>query len=201
MSFLFIEVVLHNDQEPGIMKPKKVYFGSKTYDGKINKNVSNYHRTNEEIEKCLNFTLGTVEIDGIQYKRTWKHWQDGYFASDYGDICGRKQGVIIDPYPLKKTGKEKTEDEMYLYFNFHGDDKEVHQVIAELFCEKPEGYNPNDYLVHHINKDRHDNRAVNLIHLTKSEHGIIHGAINRGDVEEVNSPEKIRAFLKSYKEM
>lgn len=189
------------ENEDTIMKPKKVFFGSRKYNGKINKNVSNYYRTIEEIEQHLNFTLGTIEINGIQYKRTWKHWQDGYFASDYGDIYGRKQGLFLDAYPMKKTGKEKTEDEMYLYFDFHGDDKEVHKVIAELFCERPEGYNPNDYLVHHINKNRHDNRVNNLIFLTKSEHGIIHGVINRGDVEEVNSPEKIRAFLKSYKEM
>jgi len=97
--------------------------------------------------------------------------------------------------------KNQKPEDMYLHFSFQGEDKEVHKVIAELFCEKPEGYNPDDYLVHHINKDKRDNRAANLIYLTHREHGIIHGSINSGTIklEEVNSPEKIRAFLKNYK--
>lgn len=49
-------------------------------------------------------------------------------------------------------------------------DIKVHRLVAKYFCEN---YS-EDKEIHHKNKDRSDNRATNLICLTKKEHSEIH---------------------------
>lgn len=196
------------ENEDAIMKPTKVFFGSRKYNGKINKNVSNYYRTIEEIEQHLNFTLGNIEIDGKQYKQTWKYFRGNCFVSNYGKLYKRVRGKLSEAKPRDKKPKA------YLSFNagINGktDTQYIHRVVACLFCNHPKDVdseellkNDSDWEAHHINKDRYDNRADNLMWLHYNDHDKLHRAINRGIItlEEVNSPEKIRAFLKSYKEM
>ena len=188
------------ENEDAAMTLIGAFFGKGTYKGgKITIDVSNHKLTNEEIEQDLNFHFGT--------KQKWKYFRGNSFVSNYGIIYKRVRGKLSEAKPRDKSPKA------YLSFNAgingENDPQYIHRVVAYLFCDHPEGVNPDELLekdspweAHHINKDRYDNRADNLIWLLNSDHDKIHRAINSGVItlEEVNSPEKIRAFLKSYSE-
>ena len=49
-------------------------------------------------------------------------------------------------------------------------DFKVHRLVAKYFCENYR----DDCEVHHVNRNRSDNKATNLLCLTKKEHAEIH---------------------------
>lgn len=50
----------------------------------------------------------------------------------------------------------------------------VHKIVAELFCDLPEGKKKEQLVIHHKNFIRTDGRAENLVYLTPEEHYAIH---------------------------
>ena len=113
-------------------------------------------------------------------KEKWKIIREYplYWVSDQGRIKSfnhNSKGRIIKPW--KKDG--------YLRVRLsdrHGktQDAYIHRLVAQYFCE---GY-VRDKDVHHLNRDRTDNRACNLQPLTKSEHAKKHQEERKREEDE-----------------
>ena len=106
--------------------------------------------------KQLNYTLIMNEyqkaaVDGIEI---WKEWR-GVRISNLGNVEN------YTPYCYN--------DRMFVK------DQALHRIVAELFLGW-DGINA----VHHINKDKLDNRCNNLVVLTVSEHTALHNKSNGG---------------------
>lgn len=95
-------------------------------------------------------------------------FDDRYWVSNMGNIYNSKTGNLMATSP---------DDEKYVRVNLPKDGLErsvyIHRLVAYTFC-------PNrhykDY-IHHINGKRNDNRATNLIWVTREEHGECHKLI------------------------
>ena len=87
----------------------------------------------------------------------FRHYKDDIYVSDYGYV--------------RKNDKELPwhKDENYYYVCVNGERLRIHNLVGEVFqdiCgEHKEGYH-----LHHKNGDQLDNRAVNLVWLSPSEH-------------------------------
>ena len=96
----------------------------------------------------------------------WKNINDEYQISNLGNVLSLN---------YKNTGKAKLLKQQMdslgrpIVFFGRGKQHRVHILVAKAFCNWFEGCD-----VHHINFDKTDNRAENLICLTKSEHGKLH---------------------------
>ena len=86
----------------------------------------------------------------------------GFMVSNMGRVLNLKTGNIFIGRINKQTGyreinvKQKGKMRYYL----------VHRLVAELFCEKPDGVETE---VNHINGDRLDERAENLEWITHAD--------------------------------
>lgn len=69
--------------------------------------------------------------------------------------------------------------------------KRIHRLVYETFV----GEIPNDMIIHHINKNKQDNRLENLSLLTKKEHAQEH---KHPDVKKGTSSENIKKERKIY---
>lgn len=87
----------------------------------------------------------------------FRHYKDDIYVSDYGYV--RKNDEEL---PWHK-------DEKYYYVCVNGESLRIHNLVGEVFqdiCgEHKEGYH-----LHHKNGNPLDNRAVNLVWLSPSEH-------------------------------
>lgn len=83
----------------------------------------------------------------------------GYLISDQGRVMNEKTGKVFTGRINKQTGYREIAvrigDRVRWFL--------VHRLVAEAFCEKPEGIETE---VNHINGDRLDERAVNLEWIT-----------------------------------
>lgn len=80
-----------------------------------------------------------------------------YAVSSLGRVRNERTGRILKPLDDRRG---------YLRVDLgRGNHRKVHRLVAEAFCEHPEGKN----VVNHINRDRCDCRAVNLEWVTYSE--------------------------------
>ena len=92
-----------------------------------------------------------------------------YLISSAGRLLSyqRKSAAIMKP-------AKNTSDNGYyrtmITINGKPQNKLIHHLVAEAFCEKPEVEDPIMLQVHHKNFDRYDNRAENLEWLTPEEH-------------------------------
>ena len=102
-------------------------------------------------------------------EETWadiQGYEGIYQVSDLGHVrsldrtinhphCGkvRRKGKI-----LKHVKNADGYDGVFLYINGKSKRCAVHRLVAETFCEKPEG----NVEVNHLNENREDNRASNL---------------------------------------
>jgi hypothetical protein len=110
---------------------------------------------------CDNTSLAL--LDGEVFKR---HPWENVFVSNMGRIQSPLRTEILpqssDPDPTKYD---------YLYVKLT-ERHLVYRLVAETWCERfdPELYNT----VHHISNNGYDNRASNLMWVTKEQHSLIH---------------------------
>ena len=92
-----------------------------------------------------------------------------YQVSNMGRIIGI-YGKLLSPENKGDYERVfiKTIDGIYKHF-------QLHRLIAEMFCYGADISKE----VHHINRNSHDNRAVNLVWCTSKQHDIIHRSILR----------------------
>ena len=92
-----------------------------------------------------------------------KGYEGIYEVSNLGNVRNKKK-VLLSPWV------ERGYFRVDLCNKGQSEKKKVHILVAEAFCEKPEG----KVEVHHMNKNKLDNRAENLVWLTHMEHQMLH---------------------------
>lgn len=117
-------------------------------------------------------------------KEEWREIKDfpRYQVSSHGRVKSLiGQEKLLQPfksakgYLSVKLSKKNQEKGKYISKAFR-----VHRLVAEYFCEN---YAEN-IEVHHKNRNRQDNRAENLICLTKKEHAELHKKLMQQEQEE-----------------
>lgn len=88
-----------------------------------------------------------------------------YLVSNLGRVFGLKKNQL-EKGELSHNGYRRVP----LYKNGKKDNKRVSNLVAAAFC----GGLPNGKKVHHINRHRTDDRAINLIVVTPMQHRAIH---------------------------
>lgn len=110
-------------------------------------------------------TLNNITQEGEQ----WIQIPDfpNYLVSNAGRVYTGNANCI-----LKGSLNEKGYRFIKLYSDKYpnGKNMRVSHLVAMAFCK---GYAPNKH-VHHVNRNRSDDRAVNLIPVTPEEHRAIH---------------------------
>jgi len=87
----------------------------------------------------------------------WLNYDDRYRVSEDGNVMNRKTGLILKPQ-LSSNG--------YLHVNLRGKFMRIHRLVALCFLP----YTDIDGLdIDHINRDRTDNRVINLRWVTRSQ--------------------------------
>lgn len=88
-----------------------------------------------------------------------------YYVSNYGNVYSDKRHKILDPeithHKYERVGLRVDGKTQHYY---------VHRLVAGAFCPRDEG----QQWTHHINGDHFDNRAINLVWVTRQQHSIIH---------------------------
>lgn len=99
-----------------------------------------------------------------------------YYCSNMGRVLSYAKPKATLLKPTLQDGYPR------IYIKVYGSYKNllVHKIVAELFCEVPEGKNREDLHIHHKNNIRTDGRAENLVYLTPEEHFAIHAELNEG---------------------
>lgn len=96
-----------------------------------------------------------------------KGYEGVYSVSENGNIRNDKTGSFLGQWVLYG----------YMYVklcnNYRTETVRVHKLVAEAFCERPEGKDE----INHINGDKADNRSENLEWVTRSEN-IVHAYEN-----------------------
>lgn len=88
-----------------------------------------------------------------------------YYVSNYGNVYSDKRHKILEPeithHRYERVGLRVDGKTQHCY---------VHRLVAGAFCPRDEGQK----WTHHINGDHFDNRAANLVWVTRQQHSIIH---------------------------
>lgn len=87
-------------------------------------------------------------------------YENSYEVSTEGNVRSRKG--LLKPQPRRHGYLAVW---LYKKGDPRGRQFSVHRLVAEAFCEKKDGQTE----VNHLNEDKQDNRAVNLVWCTKSE--------------------------------
>lgn len=92
--------------------------------------------------------------------------------------------VNIDRFSFSK-GSTPSKSQPYIHYNLHsyseGVDIDVyaHKLVAIFFCPNQKGKK----IVHHIDLNRRNNYAINLLWVTQDEHWELHRLFSKGDME------------------
>ena len=94
---------------------------------------------------------------------------NGYAVSNAGRVISYRgqRAKILKPSYNKTNGYQR----ITITINGKAKNVLIHSLVAEAFCDKPEG---KDLQIHHKNFHRNDNRAINLEYLTPEEHATKH---------------------------
>lgn len=108
----------------------------------------------------------------------------GYLVSDMGRVMNARTGRVFEGRINARTGYREVSvrcaDKTRYYL--------VHRLVAEEFCDKPEGKSVE---VNHINGIRSDERAVNLEWVTHGEN--LHHSFVIGNREQDVAPKAVLA--------
>ena len=146
----------------------------------INYNYTRRHQIviNSLQTKELSHLLSFVWQESID-NEVWKEIDnlDGrYFVSSQGRVLS----LCLDGYKLLKPF---ICGDGYCYVDLRKDGKDikcrVHRLVAEAFIDNPEAKR----VVHHIDKNRQNNRVSNLQWLTDEEHNKAHHNISNSSAE------------------
>lgn len=125
--------------------------------------------TEEELEKRGIEKVAEDEI--FKYIYTSQASQMRYYVTNYGRIATQAAGNRRISFLRRFSDKNG-----YLMVNLSGyQNQYVHRLVADAFVVNE--YNDgtvDDKEAHHINRDRADNRAVNLIWLKDIDHDLLH---------------------------
>lgn len=110
----------------------------------------------------------------VLMKEIWKpvaKFEGFYEVSNLGNIKSLRSGNLRKQVPNANNG--------YLFVVLCGDHyketRTVHSIVAEAFCEKPEGCN----CVNHKDENKHNNNADNLEWVTKHYNNTYNGKDQR----------------------
>ncbi|MEE3451295.1 MAG: HNH endonuclease [Acutalibacteraceae bacterium] len=88
-----------------------------------------------------------------------------YYVSNYGNVYSEKRNKILDPeithHRYERVGL-RVDGETHRYY--------VHRLVAGAFCPRDD----RQQWTHHINGDHFDNRAANLVWVTRTQHNTMH---------------------------
>ena len=101
-----------------------------------------------------------------------------YYISSYGQIVSltSKNPALLSPWfcdngylriTIKQYGKRQN-----LY---------IHRLVAQAFCDKP--ITAERVQVHHIDGNKRNNKAENLVFLTAKQHCALHSKVNTDHAE------------------
>lgn len=111
-----------------------------------------------------------------EYKIRLNHWlsDEKYFifVSNFGDIFSFKFKKTKNIWVFKKLKSEL--DQGYKKIRIKDKYYMVSRLVAETWLEVPEDYFCGGYEVHHVNENKLDNRASNLLIIKKDLHRPLH---------------------------
>ena len=135
------------------------------------------------------------ELESIANDEIFKFW-NGYFVSNYARVYSTKQNRFISPYlkdqhgyyqiDLCNSGERKPERISNLVAGLFDTDFENNRYFGEII-------DWNDLHVHHIDKNKANNRADNLVILTSVDHRLVHKALEAG--MNLDTVAKIDAYI------
>jgi len=77
-----------------------------------------------------------------------------------------RKGQLLTPHKIGGNSRWNNNERQYLYVMLGNQSmRYVHRLVAEAFCERPDGCDE----VNHINEDKTDNRSCNLMWVTHQE--------------------------------
>ena len=116
----------------------------------------------------------------------YKHYKNGFYISDQGQVMRIRK----DKKSNVKLYKTKNGHLFFILFNSNDRDKiYVHRAVASLFVPQPAR---SKYIVDHINRNKTDNRAVNLRWVNHSEN-----MKNRDNWEQIRDPRSNTKYRQS----
>ena len=132
---------------------------------------------NPELDRFLSYIWNNQERENPEIWREIKETNGLYYVSNYGRVLSVNKN---SKHILQQTADNAAN---YLWITTSVDGKEknhrVYRLVAEHFLYKPEGINEDDLLVHHIDGNKWNNNADNLIYLTSKQHGKAHTILNK----------------------
>lgn len=116
-------------------------------------------------------TIDIQQLNAITMPgEVWKQIPDyNYLISNLGRVYGLDKNQLEKGYTIRSGYNYAT-----LYKGGKRKRFRVSHLVAEAFCKN---YEPGKH-IHHINRNRGDDRAVNLLPCTPGEHRAIHALYN-----------------------
>lgn len=129
---------------------------------------------NPELDRFLSYIWNNQEQENPEIWREIKETNGLYYVSNYGRV------LSVNKHS-KHILQQTADNDNYLWITTSIDGKcknhRVHQLVADYFLYKPKGAN----LIHHIDGNKWNNNADNLIWLTAKQHAKAHKLL---DIEQ-----------------
>lgn len=131
---------------------------------------------NPELDRFLSYIWNNQEQENPEIWREIKGTNGLYYVSNYGRV------LSVNKNSKRILHQSPKNDTLYLEITTsiknERENRQVHKLVAEHFLYKPEGINEEDLLVHHIDGNKWNNNADNLIYLTGKQHAKAHKLLN-----------------------